>query len=153
MATQTMPNTNTNTARLNIVKMKFLRAMLYADEVSVLISGLLLIFAAAPIAEFLGIQETPVLFFDGTGFLRLIGVGFFIFAGGVFLAARESVLDPAKVKIIIALNLGWCVASWLLLLTQALPLTTAGSWAVLLIADAVLVIALLEIWGLRRLSR
>lgn len=153
MATQTMTQAGTNTAQSPLLKMKFLRAALYFDEITCTIFGLFLLFAAPPVAEFLGIQASNILFLDGAGFLRFIGLVLLIFAGGVFLAARESMLDPAKVRVIIALNLGWCVASWLLLLTQALPLTTAGSWAILLISDAVLIVALAEIWGLRRLSR
>jgi hypothetical protein len=152
MATQTMTNTPTM-AQPMLFKMKFLRTVLYVDEITCLLFGLLLLFAAAPIAEWMGLQSATILGFDGVGFLQFIGVGLLVTAGGIFWTASQAKIDPLKVKIIIALNLGWCIASWILLITQALPLTTAGSWAVLLVSDWVLIEALAEIWGLRRLRQ
>ncbi len=154
MATQTQTLTPTNSIpQPMLFKMKFLRAVLYADELTCTIFGILLLFAATPIAEFLGIQNTTFLFLESSGFLQLAGLILLVVAAGVLWAAREEKIDPLKVKIIIALNLGWCVVSWLLLLSQALPLTTAGSWAVLFVSDWVLVVAVAQIWGLRRLRQ
>ena len=61
--------------------------------------------------------------------------------------------DLRQARLIVAANAAWVAASFLLLVTNALPLTTAGAWIVMIQADAVLVIIIAEIVAIRRLNK
>jgi hypothetical protein len=53
---------------------------------------------------------------------------------------------------VIALNFAYVALSALVLLTNALQLTTEGSWLVLIAADIVLTLGILQTVGVRRLQ-
>jgi hypothetical protein len=89
--------------------------------------------------------------FDGAGFLQMIGIGFIGFGALCLFAATRQPFDVRLGWLVTALDFSWVILSALVLLTNALNLTTGGSWAVLIVADIVLVIGILEVVGLRRL--
>jgi hypothetical protein len=55
--------------------------------------------------------------------------------------------------LVVAVNVAWVIASVILLIADPFPLTTEGKWFVLIIADAVGVLAVLQFIGARRLSK
>ncbi len=122
---------------------QFLRRALIADSLISSTFGLLFILASAPVAEFMGIPNPLVAV--------LLGVAQVIF--GV-LVGRESrqVLTPTSGYVIGTLNALFVVGCVLILATDAFGLTTAGRWAILVAADIVLTLAVLQFIGARRSS-
>ena len=131
---------------------QLIRAVLKANAAFSSISGLLFIFASGQVAGFLGIEDTSILgLFDGRKFILLLGFVILAFAGLVlFAAARRQINRLWAIEVAVADGL-WVVISFVLVLTEALPFTAEGKWAVLIAADIVLAFALLEYWGIRRM--
>ena len=116
-------------------------------------SGLLFVLASAPVAAFLGIEEASILgLFDGGAFIFIVGSGLLGFAGSLFLNALRDEIDRVQAALAIVMDIGWVVFSAIVLITGALPFSTAGGWAVLIVADGVTVFAILQVVGLRRMG-
>ena len=132
---------NTQTARI-AASPTFLRRVLYADHTMSGLSGLAMVFGAAPIARFLG--------WSSPAWVVEIGLLLIVYSAGLFYAARQAVPDRRLVWAAIGLNAAWVLASVIIVATGWVPLTVAGKWAVLIVADAVAAFAALEYYGLRR---
>jgi hypothetical protein len=131
-----------------------LRNVLRANAAISALSGLLFITASQSVAHFLGIAETQVFgSMPGSTFIGALGVVIVLFALGVAYDFTRPTLKQLAMKAIIVADVAWVATSVLILLTGALPLTTAGSWAVLIAGDLVTALAILEYVGLRRLNR
>jgi hypothetical protein len=135
MATQTFTHTDRAT---------LLRRTLQADSAVSLLTGLLFIVDAAPIASFSGLPWP--------GALEAIGVGLLGYAALMFLAARHEPIDRRLARGFVIADCSWVAASALILLAGWPSLTTAGFWAVLALADVGAVFAALKYLGLRRLA-
>src|SRR5688500_13919408 len=121
----------------------FLRRVLQADALASGLSGALLIMAAKPLAAFIGVGlPLPLI---------VTGVFLLLYAGALLQQAAQDTLSRRFVTAVIVINIAWVVGSSLILLTDLVPLTTAGNWAVAIVADLVAVFAGLEFYGLRRL--
>ncbi len=120
---------------------RLLRAALLANAAFSTLCGILLLAAATPLSPALGI---PVLA------LRLTGAALLPFAFGLAHSARRPIVDPVEAWIAVVLDLSWVLGSAALVLGEFLPLTQAGVWAVLGVAEVVLAWAVLQAWGLRR---
>ena len=121
----------------------FLRRVLQADALASGLSGALLIVAAKPLAAFTGVSlPLPLI---------LTGVFLLLYAGVLFQQAAQDTLSRRFVTAVIVINIAWVVGSGLILLTDLVPLTTAGKWAVALVADLVAVFAGLQFYGQRRM--
>lgn len=102
--------------------------------------------------EWLGIADADVLgIMDGNGFLMFIAIGTLIFGGAVMFVSSQTPIKPQFAWEIVFADLAWVLVSWGLLLTNALPFSTAGSWAVLIVADIVLLFGVMQIIGIRRI--
>ncbi|HNP72631.1 MAG TPA: hypothetical protein PKK15_16030 [Kouleothrix sp.] len=124
---------------------RLLRRTLFADALFSTLGGAGMLLAAGPIAAWLGL---------GAGWpIALIGLDVLILGVWIGYEARRTPIAAGRVRLMLALNIAWVVASVLLLLFDPFGLTTAGKWAVAGLADAAAVVALLEYLGLRRLSR
>ena len=131
-----------------------LRKALRANSAFSLASGLLLTFAAASIASFLGIEETSIFDgFDGTALVRVVGIGLIGYALLLYFFTQHSEITPMQGMEAVIADGAWVVGSVVLLLTDWLPLTSAGSWAILLVADVVLVFAIVQYIGVRRIKQ
>jgi hypothetical protein len=146
MTTQTIVSTNsTNRAQL-------LRRTLYANGAFSLFSGLLFTFAASSVASFMGIADFMLLgLLNGTTFILIMGIAVVLFAPLLFWIASQTPLNRTFARTIFVMDVAWVVISALLLLPGVLPLTTGGFWGILIVADIVLVFAVLEHIGIRRL--
>ena len=131
-----------------------LRTTLRTNAVFSIISGGLMILASAGIAAFLGIADATILgFLSGSSFILVLGIGVLLFGLGVLYDVTRPEFSRLYATAILVGDIVWVVASAILLLTHALPLSTAGNWTVLIVADIVTVFAIAEYIGLRRLSR
>jgi hypothetical protein len=134
--------TNINTATVNGAAGQLLRGVLQANMIFSGLSGLLLAAAATPLSSWLGVPAVWPL----VG----IGIGLLGFAWLLFQITRQSPIDLRQASLTFWLDVAWVVGSALLLTTGWVPLTTAGWWAVLLVADVVALFAILEFVGIRR---
>ena len=140
--------------RVQSTRSNLLRNTLRANAAFSIISGVLFIVASNGIAAFLGIKEASVFgFLDGPTFILILGIGVLLFGLGVLYDVTRPELRRRDATLILAGDIAWVGISALLLLTRALPFSTAGSWAVLITADIVTVFAIGEYIGLRRLRR
>jgi hypothetical protein len=134
MATQTFPTTD---------RSALLRRTLQANSVFSLLAGALLVADAGPIATFIGL---PAWMLIDIGALCLV------YAALLFLAARRSPIARGHALAFVIADAAWVVASAALLLGGWAPLTTAGVWTILIVADIVAVFAALQYIGWRRLA-
>jgi len=91
-----------------------------------------------------------VTFTDAAWGPYYIALGVSLLAFGGFVAYTRHTLNRRLVWIVFALDAAWVVGSFALLAFNLLPITSGAKWAFAFIADAVLVFAVLEWWGLRR---
>ena len=122
---------------------KFLRRALQANGLFSAVSGLVLLVAAEPISHLLGIPLPSVL--------MGIGVALLLYAAGLFRSAIQQSINHAEVWVAVVLNGAWVVGSGVLVLTGLLSAT--GNWLVALVADIVLLFAILQYYGLRKIKR
>lgn len=120
-----------------------LRNALRANAAFCSASALLAIFGAGMLVSFLGAGTS--LFFIGLGILLILH------AAILYYATTQGAIPRALAWYAIAGDVGWVIASAGLLLTDAFGLSDAGKWVTLIVADTVLVFAIVQIVGVRRL--
>ncbi|MEM6282921.1 MAG: hypothetical protein AAF787_12055 [Chloroflexota bacterium] len=118
----------------------FMRHVLAANVAFSVTFAVLFTFVAGAVANFTDVAWQP--------YYRALGVGLFAF--GAFVFYTRQTLNPRLIWTVFALDVAWVVGSYVLLVLNLLPVTTAAKWAFAGIADAVLVFAILEWWGMRR---
>lgn len=123
---------------------RFLRLAMLGNAAFSGLSGLVLLIGSRPLSTWLGIPWPGGL--AGTG-AALIGYGLML----LWVATREA-LSHRVARLAIVLDLGWVIGSFLLLLFGWLPLTPAGRWTVLILAEIVAAFAVLQAYGLRRMN-
>jgi hypothetical protein len=122
---------------------KFLRRSLQLDGIASALCGALLLLAAHPISPLLGVR--------GPGTARAVGAGLLVFAAALLWNAARTTVSRGEALVAVVLNAGWVAGSAVLIVDG--PLTLVGSLAVAAVAIAVLLFAVLEIVGLRRLRK
>ncbi len=129
-----------------------LRNALKGNAVFSTISGLLFTLASSSVAEFIGIADASIFgLVESATFILIIGIGLLLFAGSLlFTATREQVHRSSAWQAILG-DFAWVILSYIILVTGAIPFSNTGSWAVLIIADIVLVFGILQWVGLRRM--
>ena len=120
-----------------------LRNALYGNSIFCSTSGFAFILFFKPISTFLGLSVPWVIFVLGIGLL-LYGIEVFIFAG-------KETTSESFAKFFIGADLAWVLGSAILIFTNLVALTTSGKWAIAAIADIVLVFAIVQFVGLRRM--
>jgi hypothetical protein len=125
-------------------KSPFLTTILRADGIFAIVSGGIALLASGPVADLIELQTPLALVVLG---IVLLGYGAML----LFFADREPV-NRRVAQIAIVLNMLWVVDSYAGLLFGFFPVNTAGKWAIAIIAEAVFVFGLLEIYALRRLK-
>jgi hypothetical protein len=119
-----------------------LRRILQANGLFSGLSGFILTVDSRPVASFLGL-DTPII-------LVVIGVSLMLYAGALFQQAAQDPINPQFVTIAIIMDVAWVIGSIIILLTDLVPLSTGGMWAVAIVADIVAVFAVLQFYSLRR---
>ena len=127
-------------------KASFLRRALLSDALFSLLSSLVFIFAAEPVARFLA-PNVP-------GWIVLaVGISFLPFAAGIFWITSDIEARGQYGRIILVLNFVWAVGSYLLLFLLWSQFHVAGRWFIALQAEVIFVLGILQTIGLRRLNR
>lgn len=126
-------------------KSSFLTTILRADGIFAIVSGAIALLASGPVSDLIQLPTPLALVILG---IVLLGYGAML----LFFADREPV-NRRIAQIAIVLNMLWVVDSYAGLLFGFYPVNTAGKWAIAIIAEAVFVFGLLEIYALRRLNR
>jgi hypothetical protein len=104
--------------------------------------GLVFSLFSGTFADWLGIPNPTAILVAG---LLLI-----VWEVIIFQLVRQIHINPTSVWAVIVGDLAWVVGSIALLLGGWLPLTTAGLWFVAIVADIVLVFAIVQYIGLKK---
>jgi hypothetical protein len=123
-------------------KSNMLTTVLRADGVFALLSGAVLIVAAGAVAGLIDLNNSLPLV--------LLGVVLLLYGGDLLYFAAREPRNRRVAQAAIFLNMLWVIGSYLGLLMGWFPVNTAGKWAIALVAEVVLVFAILEIIALRR---
>jgi uncharacterized membrane protein YesL len=126
-------------------KTSLLTKVLRADGVFALVSGAVLILAAGPIAGLIELSFPLALAIAGVLF---IGYGALL----LYFAGREPE-NRRVARIAIVLNVLWAIGSYAGVIFGWFPVNSAGNWAIILAAEAVIIFAILEFVALRRLEK
>ncbi len=124
----------------------FLRRALQSDALFSLLSSLVFIFAAGPLARFIGPGMPGWL-------IMAIGISFVPFVASIYWITTQIEARWNYARIIAYLNFVWVVASYLVLFAGWSQFTGAGRWFIALQAEVIFVLGVLQIVGLRRLKR
>jgi hypothetical protein len=121
-------------------RQRWLRNSLLGNAVFSTVTGLIFALGAAPMASFLGLEQSILV--------RVVGLGLLGFAGFiVFVATRPEIDSRAAVSIVIG-DLCWVVGTVPLAMMDVL--SDNGLIAAIAIADIVLLFAGLQYYGVRR---
>jgi hypothetical protein len=135
MATQTTTQHNTSL---------LLRRTLQANGIFSSLGGVLLIAGTVPITAFLGLQ-TPII-------LIVVGIVSLLYAVSLFLTTARPSIDRRAGMTYAIIDGACAVASFVILFTGWVPLTTEGNWAIGLFAIIGAIFAELQFLGSRRTS-
>ncbi|HXQ33113.1 MAG TPA: hypothetical protein VN843_03735 [Anaerolineales bacterium] len=121
-----------------------LRNTLYGNSVFSILSGLACMFFSTAIANFLGLSASWIIF--------ALGIGLILYGIEIYVAARANPVHKGIATFAVYADLAWVIVSALLIFANLADFTTAGKWAIAIVADIVLVFAILQFVGLRRLK-
>ncbi len=122
-----------------------LRHAMRGNAVFSAVTGVIALLFSGALSNLTGIQ--PAWMFVA------LGIGLLLYAADLAWVTSRPRLDPRFGWMAVILDLIWVVGSVILLLTDALAMTTAGNWLVAIIADIVLVFAVVQWLGIRRLRQ
>jgi hypothetical protein len=122
-----------------------LKNALLIDSVVSFISGVAFLLFSRAIASFLGLSASWIIL--------VVGVVAIVYSIEVYLAARAEPVHLGIARFAAYGNLVGALGIAILIFANLVPLTTAGKWTVAIVADAVLVLAIFQQVGLRRLAR
>ncbi len=108
-------------------------------------SGLFLAAAATMVAGLIGVEPPAVL--------RWLGVILIIYGLDLFWITSRPEVGRHWGLAAVALDVLWVAGSAVLVLTDLVPLTTAGIWAVIIVADIVALFAIWQGYGVWRLNQ
>jgi hypothetical protein len=121
-----------------------LKNTLFGNSAFSFISGVACLLFSGAIASFLGLSTSWIVL--------ALGVGLIVYGVEIFLAARAEPVNTGIATFAVYADLAWVLGSAILIFANLIPLTTAGKWAIAIVADIVLVFAILQYVGLRRLA-
>jgi hypothetical protein len=122
-----------------------LKNALLVDSVVSFLTGVALLLFSKAIAGFLGLSASWIM--------PVLGVVAVAYSIEIYLAARAEPVHVGIARFAAYGNLIGALGIAVLVFANLVPFTTAGKWAVAIIADAVLVLAIFQHVGLRRLAR
>jgi len=122
-----------------------LKYALYGNSAFSFISGLGFLLFSKTIAAFLGIPASWVIL--------VLGIGLMLYGIEIFLGARAEPVHAGIARFAVYADFTWVVLSAALIFTNLAAFTTAGKWAIAIVADIVLVFGILQVVGLRRLVK
>ena len=130
---------------MSINNSSLLRNALYGNSAFSFISGLAFLLFSKAIAAFLGISAS--------WFILALGIGLVLYGVEIFMGARSQPVHTGIARFAVYADFAWVALSAALIFTNLVAFTTAGKWAIAIVADIVLVFAILQFVGVRRLAR
>jgi hypothetical protein len=127
----------------NNERQQLLRRALLANSSFSTISGLVLVFAQRWVVRHLGLPETINLI--------ALGISLLVFAAILVLFARKKPIKLLDAWIAVILDSVWVIGSYPLLFM--VPFSTSGKWVVGIVAEVVMVFALMQWLGIRRIRK
>jgi hypothetical protein len=122
-----------------------LKNALYVDGTFSFIGGAAFLLFSKAIASSFGISTSWIIL--------VVGAIAIVYGIEVYLAARAEPINTGIAKFAAYGNLAWVLGSAVSIFANLVPFTRAGKWTIALIADAVLVLAIFQLLGLRRLAK
>lgn len=123
-------------------KSLLLRRALRGNGIFSTVSGIAFIAGAKPVSAAIGLDYPLVV--------GIVGASLLLFAAGVFRNAARERISRIEASLTVAGDLVWVVASGVIIALGLL--STTGNWAVAVVADVVLVFAIFQFVGLRRIA-
>ena len=123
-------------------KSSLLRKALMSNAAFSGLTGSFLTIAAPWLSQRMGIPEPMIL--------RVAGVSLLGFAAALLLNATHHEIDRKQAWAAVGLDFTWVLGSVVLVSLQLL--TLSGNWAIVAVADIVLLFALAQALGLRRVA-
>ena len=122
-----------------------LRNALYGNSIFSFTSGLAFVLFSNAIATFLGLSASWVIL--------ALGAGLLLYGWQIYTAARAESINTGFAQFAVYADLAWVLGSAVLIFTNFVAFTTPGKWGIAIIADIVLVFAILQYVGLRRMAK
>jgi hypothetical protein len=124
-------------------RQQLLRRALLANSSFSTISGLALVFAEKEIVRLLGLPDTVSLV--------PLGISLLVFASILAIFARKKPIKLLDAWIAVVMDAAWVIGSYPLLFVA--PFSTGGKWIVGIVAEVIMVFALLQWLGIRRIRK
>src|SRR5215471_11860686 len=121
----------------------FLRKALMGNALFSTLSGLTIVFAQGWVLRILGLSTSVNLL--------ILGVGLIVFAATLVVNARKQQVKKSDAWIAVLMDLAWVLGSCVLVFI--VPFSTEGKWVVGVVAELVLVFAVLQFVGIRRIQK
>ena len=121
----------------------FLRKALMGNALFSTLSGLTILFAQGWVLRILGLASNVNLL--------ILGVGLIVFAVTLVINARRQQLKKSDAWIAVLMDVAWVLGSYILIFI--VPFSTEGKWVVGVVAELVLVFAVLQFVGIRRIEK
>jgi hypothetical protein len=123
-------------------RQRWLRYALIGNASFSTITGVFIVIAHDWTSHLLGLS--------GTANLVGLGIGLLIFAAALLINARRPELRIAEAWAVVLMDLAWVAGSYVTLLVA--PFTAEGKWVIAMVADLVLVFAVLQWMGIHRIQ-
>jgi len=120
-----------------------LRKALIGNALFSTVSGLTILFAQGWVLRILGLPSSVNLL--------VLGAGLIVFAVTLVINARKQQVKESDAWIAVCMDVAWVIGSYVLIFI--LPFSTEGKWVVAVVAEAVLVFAVLQFVGIRRIQK
>jgi hypothetical protein len=121
----------------------FLRKALLGNALFSTLSGLTILFAQGWVLQILGLSSSV--------HLLILGVGLIVFAVTLVINARKQQVKKSDAWIAVLMDLAWVVGSYVLIFL--VPFSPKGNWVVGIVAELVLLFAVLQFVGIRRIQK
>ncbi len=122
---------------------KLLRRTLQANAAFSALSGIIAIAGAKTLSLLLGVNVSSLLIG--------MGVALLAYAAVLLLNARRENIKLQEAWLAVVLDAAWVIGSVILIFAGTL--STTGNWLVAVVADIVLIFAVLQFFGIRRLQQ
>lgn len=120
-----------------------LRRALMGNALFSTLSGLTMLFAQGWVLRILGLSPDVSLV--------ILGVGVIVFAATLAINARRQQVKASDAWIAILMDLAWVLGSYVVIFV--VPFSTGGKWVVGAVAELVLLFAVLQFVGIRRIQK
>ena len=121
----------------------FLRKALLGNALFSTLSGLTILFAQGWVLRIVGLPSSVNLL--------IFGVGLIVFAVTLVINARKQQVKKSDAWVAVLMDLAWVVGSYVLIFL--VPFSPKGKWVVGIVAEVVLLFAMLQFVGIRRIQK